>query len=788
MTVVSTKDRRKIVPNTGVDPFINPIAFDQYVASSTYIKVYADTTEMSVGTHYSLSGIGSLSGIEVTITSEGLALDPDRWVVLYAPPMSQDADLSVGGTFGAAYESALDNLLRRMQALEDRTDRAVKTSVDDLEDAPHIRAFERAEGTTLVFDEDGNLTEGAHQGEIEGAAAAAASAAASAAAALASEQAVEDGLEVLEAQIETIVPNKLAFEGDGVTTNFLLGRDANEVTCDVYISGVWQNNDQWSLTGSGLTTELVFATAPAAPINPGEPNINVKLGAQASVPAGLLGPDSVAESNIQDDAVATGKIPDEAVTLPKLAPEVVDLIEAGGVNTLATLATLAAADVATTEFIRTAGRATLGDGGGMLMRNIGASTPAAGYPATVSADGSNWEFVPTEWSVTFEQFGAVGDGTTDDLTACQAAVDFIYARGGGVIRLGWNKVYALSGLLRVWQRVRLVGVSGAWMNQYSTGVGSAAPVPLGSAFFGIAGMNTDLVGFQFNVYNDAGTIRETGNNRVVSDWRHHGGATDVCFWQNRSGVGTPPTSVTRQTGGSACTVWGARYVWLDKCAGMFAFDHGFDFRARNYTADIGAGGTVGSNNQRLRSCNGHQNAKNGFLVAMYDSIVTGNDAGNNGLDGFAGYFGQLMSGNAAWNNLRRGFNLGVDSGYISTSATSTVFTGNNAYDNEWDGFRISGNGAAIAVGCYARGNGRDTGTAVTNRCNYVITSTARSGGFVGCQSVAWDYDGVTPTNSYGFLVSNPTYKIAFCGNSDRGSPTPSSISTPANIIAPGSVS
>jgi hypothetical protein len=133
MTTTSNRDSRLVI---AADALVNPIDFDQLVEAASHILVYADTTQLTLGAHYSVSGIGDEDGVEVTITAAGLAYDPDRWIVEHAPPIDQTVDLSGGGVFGRAYEEGLDALTRRMQALAEKVGRAVVFDAlgDEVED------------------------------------------------------------------------------------------------------------------------------------------------------------------------------------------------------------------------------------------------------------------------------------------------------------------------------------------------------------------------------------------------------------------------------------------------------------------------------------------------------------------------------------------------------------------------------------------------------------------------------------------------------------------------------
>lgn len=127
MTVTANRETRVITSNTG---FANPIELDQYVEQTGHIKVYADTLLLTPGVDYTIDTALPADGIEISITATGLLYDPVDWIVLHDPPMDQEADLSLGGRFGLAYEQTVDALARRLQAMNDKVSRGLRLPVN----------------------------------------------------------------------------------------------------------------------------------------------------------------------------------------------------------------------------------------------------------------------------------------------------------------------------------------------------------------------------------------------------------------------------------------------------------------------------------------------------------------------------------------------------------------------------------------------------------------------------------------------------------------------------------
>jgi len=188
---VTAQSARKIISGSG---WSNPLSWaDVTLENSAHLEVWTDDTQLALGDDYSITGVGDSEGFSVTIVDTGLA--PDVFVLVLKPTMTQGADLSNGGRFGVAAEEALDALARRMQALEDMINRAVKVPLTTALDADQITIEAVAEGHLWKADANGNMVDAGDGDDIAGAQTAAATATAKAAEAL---QSAADALQSAE--------------------------------------------------------------------------------------------------------------------------------------------------------------------------------------------------------------------------------------------------------------------------------------------------------------------------------------------------------------------------------------------------------------------------------------------------------------------------------------------------------------------------------------------------------------------------------------------------------------
>lgn len=211
---VAAKPSRKLISGSG---WSNPLQFDIYIEDETHVEVWADDVQLALGTDYTVTGVAETAGFSVFINTPG-SWAPTTWVLEHVPPIDQDVDLTLGGLFGQAYETAADRIIRRLQFLNDLAQRAWKAPRDTFDAARTLSVLE--EGHFWKADADGNMVDGGSATLIansEANAVAAAASAVEAAEAEAGAVIAQTGAEAAAAEAAATVADKVSKSGDTMT-------------------------------------------------------------------------------------------------------------------------------------------------------------------------------------------------------------------------------------------------------------------------------------------------------------------------------------------------------------------------------------------------------------------------------------------------------------------------------------------------------------------------------------------------------------------------------------------
>lgn len=133
-------------------------------------------------------------------------------------------------------------------------------------------------------------------------------------------------------------------------------------------------------------------------------------------------------------------------------------LEIADIPSVAALQAATAGDVPF-AYYRTAGFSGAGQYGSALLKYIGETDPEHG--GAFSTDDGKWYEIVPELEVTPEQFGAVGDGVTDDTDAFTNIATFAEALGPVTVRLRQDANYLIdSGDIRLPKRCAIVASGG----------------------------------------------------------------------------------------------------------------------------------------------------------------------------------------------------------------------------------------------------------------------------------------------------------------------------------------
>lgn len=143
---------RKLISGSG---WANPLVHDFPIENAADVAVYAGSAKLTMGSHYTVSGVSNPAGYSITIIDPGL-WSPDVWVLDVLYPINQPSDVDQGGQFGLRFENALDRMARSDQVIWERAKRSVavnRTTPIDFE----IELPPPVSGAVIGFDSNGQL-------------------------------------------------------------------------------------------------------------------------------------------------------------------------------------------------------------------------------------------------------------------------------------------------------------------------------------------------------------------------------------------------------------------------------------------------------------------------------------------------------------------------------------------------------------------------------------------------------------------------------------------------------
>ncbi len=342
-------------------------------------------------------------------------------------------------------------------------------------------------------------------------------------------------------------------------------------------------------------------------------------------------------------------------------------------------------------------------------------------------------------SVSVKDFGAVGDGVTDDTTAIQAAIDSLGNDGGTI--LFPEGVYVISATLNLTKKTHLIGDGGYFLNQFTDNTYTVG----GTTIKLKTGSNTDMLKVQLD-------SASTGD-----DYRSHCSIRNIHFFGNRSDAQSPATR-DNNTSGNGIVISGVRYVTLENVIVTKCAEDGVVIQSHDYGS-----GAKSSNNLDIRGCAFHSNYGRGILAAGGDNIMLGCTIGYNGNSGISASGFGLINNCLVWDNLGAGV-------FVASTTETPVLVGNKIYDNDLSGINIgSTDGHAVITGNMILRNGGGTTSGAENKSGIYIASTRTSGIIISGNEIG---NNTGTSQEYGvYFNSSATRVEGFAGNNIYGNAT-----------------
>ena len=168
MTVSSITNKQSYNGNGSQSVF----AYTFKIFADTDVKVYVGTSLKTLSTHYTLSGVGSAGGGNVTFTAGNIpAVGTGNVTILRSLALTQGVDLVNYGRFDAeVIEAQYDKLTMMVQQLQEQADRTIRfsTTVSDAGGVEITDTVAERSGKVLAYDANGDLSVANELGDWQG--------------------------------------------------------------------------------------------------------------------------------------------------------------------------------------------------------------------------------------------------------------------------------------------------------------------------------------------------------------------------------------------------------------------------------------------------------------------------------------------------------------------------------------------------------------------------------------------------------------------------------------------
>jgi hypothetical protein len=332
--------------------------------------------------------------------------------------------------------------------------------------------------------------------------------------------------------------------------------------------------------------------------------------------------------------------------------------------------------------------------------------------------GIVWEANENDLPYSVKDFGAKGDGTTDDTVAIQAAIDAVELAGGGTVYFP-NGVYIVSNTITVDEPgVKLQGDSRGTTEPFSK-----TNAPVGSTIKLDDGAYTSASKAILELTYTASYSGIPKMGHVVRDLTIYGNRADGTGTSNNPNAGD---ATNNNTYGIGINVVGTRDIYLDNVSIQQCAEEGILVQTGG--PDNTSAGVV------ITNCWVVGNSDHGIHYSGGDSLISNCQVGFNAGSGIYMNGGGTVSGCGCWDNYSTGMSILND---------DVVVNGGIFYDNKLAGIRVSGAYIRFMIsGVVCQDNGKDTLSSDVERSGIYVLSGGK-GVVSGVATSNKDEDGTT---------------------------------------------